>query len=47
MKYQLQTNAISPLIARTIALGIGLDEVKDEWLSIQQVNFSLVYIYLV
>ena len=36
MKYQLQANAIAPLLARTISLGIALDDVKDEWLSIQK-----------
>jgi acyl-CoA oxidase len=35
MKYQLQANALSPLIARTMSLGIALDDVKDEWLNIQ------------
>ena len=36
MKYQLQANAIAPLLARTISLGMALDDVKDEWLSIQK-----------
>jgi len=36
MKYQLQANALAPLLARTISLGLALDDVKDEWLSIQQ-----------
>ena len=35
MKYQLQANAIAPLLARTISLGIALDRVKDEWFAIQ------------
>ena len=36
MKYQLQANAIAPLLARTISLGIALDGVKDEWFAIQK-----------
>ena len=36
MKYQLQANALAPLIARTISLGIALDDVKDEWFNIHQ-----------
>merc|ERR1711892_1053463 len=36
MKYQLQANAIAPLLARTISLGVALDQVKDEWFAIQQ-----------
>ena len=35
MKYQLQANAIAPLLARTISLGVALDRVKDEWFAIQ------------
>ena len=29
MKYQLQANALSPLISRRMSLGIALDDVKD------------------
>lgn len=36
MKYQLQQRAIAPLIARTVSLGIALDDVKDEWFTINK-----------
>ena len=29
-------NAIAPLLARTISLGMALDDVKDEWFAIQK-----------
>lgn len=40
MKYQLQQRAIAPLLARTVSLGIALDDVKDEWFKINSENIE-------
>ena len=40
MKYQLQQRALAPLLARTISLGVSLDQVKDEWFRINRDNVT-------